>query len=59
MINELKKIDFDKCINMEPSIALVSHESFLFEFVREYLKIDLKSIDNCEIVSFKIDLDSI
>jgi broad specificity phosphatase PhoE len=40
-----------------PIIVLVSHESFLLEFAHNYLNIDLKSIDNCEMVSFEVDID--
>jgi broad specificity phosphatase PhoE len=61
MINEIKNLcnslffDPDKVFN----IALVSHESFLLEFAKDYLNLNMKSIDNCEIVSYKIDINEI
>jgi broad specificity phosphatase PhoE len=61
MIDEIKNLrnssffDPDKVLN----IALVSHESFLLEFAKDYLHLNIKSIDNCEIVSYKIDINEI
>jgi broad specificity phosphatase PhoE len=39
-----------------PSIVLVSHESFLLEFAQNHLRINLSSIDNCEMITLDIEL---
>ena len=60
IIDEISKFTaewYEKNQSM-PNIALVSHESFLIELCHNYLGINLRGIDNCEIVSFELDLEN-
>ena len=62
MIREIKDFvaDWYRCrADRPPIVVLVSHESFLLDFVRNYLNLNLTSIDNCELVTFEIDIDKL
>ena len=42
-----------------PSIVLVSHGSFLLELMRDFLKVDVNSFENCEMKTLKVDLNDL